>query len=1556
MAFISYPSLSNSAPTPSITTPFSFEGAITAISNKILTQSTPRDYEGIYSLHIPVSLVSPLAHVFFRQSQASIPERELLRKIHQLHQLLELFQNKDTKAALEYCQKQLDSELFGLLCEGIWYAHQTPSGDDKYGQHILEKKPQVLLEIITCDGENLIEKCIQELEAIGQHKQFVTLLDQGHLSKEKLVKELQTGMKSWGQLLKINPSAQCIALKYLRDRILNVLQGYFRYFDLTSEEKVALARHLIENGKTEFLMQYISEFRLSVADSNEIVHLCLTKAPRALAAHLDQFCLSQEEQIVLLYTLIENQDIPTLAANIHKFRIPMFVLQEITSLCVQKHPGIIAEYAQHFPLLTEQDHIHLATAAVNVHPENCMRYIKTLKLPELTRFTFAQKYQLYLEAESPVYFYKDAHFSAFDLGREHHMQLELEHIVRTDHSQLPQRIDQYSNDLSEQSRYEYALMYQIRRPHEFIQNLELFKLNSQHTAEVLLSFAKAMSQKSMSYAYSEEIVSVFCQLVPLPDENTRFQFALCWLVCPEIFSDYPTLLKLAPTHQILFLRELAQYSPCLAIQNLSDVQEENVRFELAKSCITNCPADDLGLVKLLEMMRQTPMRLSTSARRELCRLLIDREPAVFRGFILEVDEWLVDALEIYLDLSPMHWEEGMPVATKIQHLCEHYRKELITIAEHSLKDHFGEFVCFCLGIKSVRDEDKIEIIQYCINTREDTSDLPSLYRGLQDAQLCELSLGVKVRICRSLFARDVDILSGQQGGFSEWSIAAMQVYLEVGSPHTNFEEPIPGSELTEKLINFGTKYKNEIISFIKNNIDSEDGAITELCYGFIYITPISKDLIDILKQETALSHRELLRILISEEFAKYHPNVSEEPLVELLKLCLAKDEIKIEMIFPLNIKNRALQAELLQFIFRNQQPKRLCDLIDRCPIHWLSPILEVYLNQRYPSAGFTEIVTEINQIEDQYVQQELFVWLAETIEKLESRLDEEDQLWIAKQNMLGKIAHLPLPEVRPMITADLIKTARHMSILASSNARQKATDSKNSTFKERADLLFIYYCAFLENGVSRDCLTKFWDQINSRDLILNTHHFATIILTLHNLLNRYLISSEELEHIFSRLYESSFSTIHTNHKKTKRVKDNEQLLRELSSLTTILDFNVTEILMTPGQSFSELIEPLFKKHLRLGDIPDFNTKYENTFKTFRYPEGLYTFMGKMYRKGNNYLESLAEFVGAVLTGEFPASRYSLENNPHLKNIETAVIEKWKAPTQAIPVQSGVTQAIVPLDWLKNSIEHDHFPLNQYPHLKEFKQDYSEEHRQQLLAKIDAELKNDPKNEQLQVESECLFLIDANNNNLINNLRKLQALLSKNDYEFCNDIQVFIKSLTTPQKLSHETLIAIDTDQPDYIFNCGKDVGSCQRWDGDPDNCCGLLGYLLHGQTRLLAVMDVQGKIRSRAILRLLLDEKNNPVIFLEGCYPANAPATHTQALLQLAKNKAAEMGLPLTACHWSITPKPEPYPTPLRSLGGPAAAEYSDAAVGYYRSHVHRRGEFEIHNAFYIKPTQVVVK
>jgi len=117
-------------------------------------------------------------------------------------------------------------------------------------------------------------------------------------------------------------------------------------------------------------------------------------------------------------------------------------------------------------------------------------------------------------------------------------------------------------------------------------------------------------------------------------------------------------------------------------------------------------------------------------------------------------------------------------------------------------------------------------------------------------------------------------------------------------------------------------------------------------------------------------------------------------------------------------------------------------------------------------------------------------------------------------------------------------------------------------------------------------------------------------------------------------------------------------------------------------------------------------------------------------------------------------------------------------------------------------------------------------------------------------------------------------------QFDADIRDLLESFKTQ---SYFGLTIEDTDDLNDLFVCGTEVeGSCQNIDRNPElNKC-LLAYIADGKNRLVAIKDMKGKIRARAILRILWNpEIQQPVLFLERIYPAILPLNLVRRLKNL---------------------------------------------------------------------------
>lgn len=200
-------------------------------------------------------------------------------------------------------------------------------------------------------------------------------------------------------------------------------------------------------------------------------------------------------------------------------------------------------------------------------------------------------------------------------------------------------------------------------------------------------------------------------------------------------------------------------------------------------------------------------------------------------------------------------------------------------------------------------------------------------------------------------------------------------------------------------------------------------------------------------------------------------------------------------------------------------------------------------------------------------------------------------------------------------------------------------------------------------------------------------------------------------------------------------------------------------------------------------------------------------------------------------------------------------------------------------------------------------------------------------------------ININSTQIQKSLEDIKEILEKAPFNrppFYLDIEEQAKAKPVKKDTGDE--FVVETDDPIDLLLCGSDVGdSCQSVDYYAHLNKGLLGYMVDGKNKLLAVKGPDGRMRARCLLRLLWDGEK-PVLFMEKMYPGKITAKQKQALEMFARKKAEQLNLSLL----SLDGKGETYGKSLLALGGPAPWEYCDATGGV------TDGKFEILNTKYL--------
>lgn len=143
--------------------------------------------------------------------------------------------------------------------------------------------------------------------------------------------------------------------------------------------------------------------------------------------------------------------------------------------------------------------------------------------------------------------------------------------------------------------------------------------------------------------------------------------------------------------------------------------------------------------------------------------------------------------------------------------------------------------------------------------------------------------------------------------------------------------------------------------------------------------------------------------------------------------------------------------------------------------------------------------------------------------------------------------------------------------------------------------------------------------------------------------------------------------------------------------------------------------------------------------------------------------------------------------------------------------------------------------------------------------------------------------------------------------FAHEYPEFVSDISRLQKTLFESrekvfggsrvskLKLVVTDKVDFKthFFIGEDpVPSCQSYQGKMgDYNKSMFSYVTDTNVRFIQIYNEQGKIVSRAALRLLEDQNGNPQLFLERVYSINAHTKIDEAIVQFAKDKASQMGI-----------------------------------------------------------------
>ena len=562
---------------------------------------------------------------------------------------------------------------------------------------------------------------------------------------------------------------------------------------------------------------------------------------------------------------------------------------------------------------------------------------------------------------------------------------------------------------------------------------------------------------------------------------------------------------------------------------------------------------------------------------------------------------------------------------------------------------------------------------------------------------------------------------------------------------------------------------------------------------------------------------------------------------------------------------------------------------------------------------FLPLIDSIGMVTNSQARKQLSLWLGSALLLVRECLAEEQIRWLDKEALLPAVMALQIPYLRHPLTSALLTLAQSPHAC---QVYKKLPKSKYEKARWGCLLRAVVSSLAEEDFVLAEKIVATCDK--SFTTFKDIKKLGVLIKILMHIKKEETLTDKDRKRILKQMFLSK----------------GKELLKQCYALSSIFDLGQGPILKSWHGTFPSCAEKALREKIPFGAIDNLSQKYMESFGTSRQPQALVLYTSKMASLNDKkVMECLGDFARAVLEGTFSVERYALLKNPHLTVLfgegkNSQICEEWKKGSiedVSSYASKEVKEKRIPADlaWLKQKLVTDrHLDLSFFSDLRNYL-DHPEtinEVRKELIQKEGE--KSSPK---LRFQRLCLDLVEsASNLDKLKILDELAGILTEKEFahpEFLNDVKGLIDQSKKGTKLQAKV---VDTDDPIDLLLCGTEVsGSCQRLDGDPSNNKGLLGYLMDGKNRLLAIKDQDGRILARCILRLLLDGEK-PVLFRERLYPDGLSDDYTRALNGLALKKAQNLKVPLT----SLDGTGQVYPHSLQALGGPAPFEYSDGSGG----------------------------
>jgi len=396
----------------------------------------------------------------------------------------------------------------------------------------------------------------------------------------------------------------------------------------------------------------------------------------------------------------------------------------------------------------------------------------------------------------------------------------------------------------------------------------------------------------------------------------------------------------------------------------------------------------------------------------------------------------------------------------------------------------------------------------------------------------------------------------------------------------------------------------------------------------------------------------------------------------------------------------------------------------------------------------------------------------------------------------------------------------------------------------------------------------------------------------------------------------------------KDIKLGERALQRLQSIRNPGDFN---------KQVNGMLKDLFPKLSNARNVAAHFNRYR---EHARHPTGVLSYAAKMLsglagKEKASVLAAIGQFVNATVLAPEPESafrelRYNAAQSLHLRLLADkapAAFAQWQQPCVYQPSAAFLAQTSDSAKqtdiaaYLKQRIVMDeHVNPGTYPLLEKVLTG------QKTLASALKESERQTASA-TGVEADLLRLLEEGTP--VEQKAELitQLLAAMPQGQFRQDLTDLKIQLTPSVRQDNKQFSVIDTDAAEDLFLCGTEVlGSCQNIQGTPNLNKALMGYVLDGKYRMLAIKSEDERLMGRRMLRLLWDEQTQrPVLHLERLYHnPGISEKYEQALVELAQQKARQMECVLVS-HDAALPSGGDYPAPLIAHPTPCPFEYVDA-------------------------------